>query len=31
MIPRAFITEWSASAPWKSMDQVEQDRILELL
>ncbi len=28
MIPRAYITEWTATAPWKSMDQVEQDLII---
>jgi len=28
MIPEAFITEWSAQAPWQSNDQIEQDLIL---
>ncbi len=28
MIPRAFITEWTATAPWKSMDQVEQALVI---
>jgi predicted nucleotidyltransferase component of viral defense system len=31
MIPRASIIAWSASAPWPSEDQVEQDLILSRL
>ena len=28
MIPRAYITEWRAAAPWSEDSQVEQDLIL---
>ncbi len=28
MIPRAYITEWTQYAPWKSNEQVEQDLII---
>ncbi len=28
MIPAAYIVEWTANAPWKSMDQVEQDLMI---
>ena len=28
MIPRAYITEWTQNAPWKSNEQVEQDLII---
>lgn len=28
MIPRAFITEWTQYAPWKSYEQVEQDLVI---
>lgn len=28
MIPRAFITEWSATAPWPTDEQIEQDLII---
>lgn len=31
MIPRAYIVEWRASAPWKSDAQVEQDLIISRL
>lgn len=31
MIPRAFITHWSAGAPWPSELQVEQDLVLSRL
>jgi predicted nucleotidyltransferase component of viral defense system len=28
MIPRAYITEWTQYAPWKSNEQVEQDLVI---
>ncbi len=28
MIPRAFITEWSAQVPWQTNEQVEQDLVI---
>lgn len=28
MIPAAYLVEWTANAPWKSMDQVEQDLMI---
>lgn len=28
MIPRAFITEWSATAPWPTDEQIKQDLII---
>lgn len=28
MIPRGYITEWSETAPWSNMHQVEQDLII---
>jgi len=28
MIPRAFITEWSATVPWSTDEQIEQDLII---
>lgn len=28
MIPRAYITEWQAQAPWQTNEQVEQDLII---
>ena len=28
MIPRAYITEWTQNAPWKTNEQVEQDLII---
>lgn len=28
MIPRAYITEWTQCAPWKSNEQVEQDLVI---
>ena len=28
MIPRAYITEWTQNAPWKSNEQVEQDLVI---
>lgn len=28
MIPRAYITEWTQYAPWKSNEQIEQDLII---
>lgn len=28
MIPQAFITEWSANAPWINPEQIEQDLII---
>ena len=28
MIPRAYITEWQAHAPWQANEQVEQDLII---
>jgi predicted nucleotidyltransferase component of viral defense system len=28
MIPRAYITEWTQYAPWKSVEQVEQDLVI---
>lgn len=28
MIPKAYITEWTAIAPWKSNEQVEQDLVI---
>ena len=28
MIPRAYITEWSQHAPWKSNEQIEQDLVI---
>jgi hypothetical protein len=31
MIPRAMITEWSNTAPWSDMQQVEQDLIMTLI
>jgi hypothetical protein len=31
MIPRASIISWSATAPWPSEDQVEQDLIVSRL
>ena len=31
MIPRASIVAWSATAPWPSEDQVEQDLIVSRL
>lgn len=31
MIPRAYIVEWRANAPWKSDAQVEQDLIIRHL
>ncbi|MGD0455476.1 MAG: nucleotidyl transferase AbiEii/AbiGii toxin family protein [Solirubrobacteraceae bacterium] len=31
MIPRPYITEWSAQAPWPSESQIEQDLILSRL
>ena len=31
MIPAAFITEWSARAPWATREQVEQDLLLSRL
>jgi predicted nucleotidyltransferase component of viral defense system len=28
MIPRAYITEWTQYAPWKSNEQIEQDLVI---
>jgi len=28
MIPRAYITEWTQYAPWKSNERVEQDLVI---
>ncbi len=28
MIPRAYLQEWSAKAPWPDLRQVEQDLII---
>ena len=28
MIPKAYITEWTQYAPWKSNEQIEQDLII---
>ena len=28
MIPRAYITEWTQYAPWKTNEQVEQDLVI---
>lgn len=28
MIPRAYLQEWSAKAPWPDLTQVEQDLII---
>ncbi len=29
MIPRGYITEWKANAPWPNDAQVEQDLVIE--
>ncbi len=28
MIPRAYITEWTQFAPWKSNEQIEQNLVI---
>lgn len=28
MIPKAYITEWTQYAPWKTNEQVEQDLVI---